>query len=86
MIILYTIYVSMYYIMYCIILNAVLSSWPQETAISVIMQLLHLLTTWPAGGFINNEYERYSINACFLVSHMNIKREKSMANESEKIN
>lgn len=79
MIILYTIYVLYYWF------NVVLSSWSLETAISMI-QLLYLLATWPAGSFINDEYERYSINAyCFPGSHMNnIRREKSMANESEK--
>lgn len=75
-------YLCIYVIYYWF--NVVLSSWSLETAISMI-QLLYILVTWPEGSFINNEYERYSINAyCFPGSHMNNIREKSMANESEK--
>lgn len=79
-----TILNSNYYIVYylCIYVlyywfNVVLSSWSLEIAISMI-QLLYLLATWPAESVINNEYERYSINAyCFPGSHMNnIRREE----------
>lgn len=72
----YIVYYLCIYVLYYWF-NVVLSSWSLEIAISMI-QLLYLLATWPAESVINNEYERYSINAySFPGSDMNnVRREE----------